>query len=42
MRDTAIILHLHHARSGISLIMPLANERRCYIVTMSLIGWANT
>ena len=35
--------HFHDALwSGISLGMRPANERRCYIVTTSLFGWAHT
>ena len=32
----------HHCNAGIILCMRPANERRCYIVMSSLIGWAHT
>ena len=32
----------YHSITGLILGLCLANERRCYFVTMSLIGWAQT
>ena len=37
-----VALHIPSWRPGIILCMRPANERRCYIVTSSLIGWAHS
>ena len=40
--DCHVSQHFMHPSAGIILYMHPANERRCYIVTSSLIGWVHT